>query len=84
MFAPSQPLGTLLAPFAPGTGPAIDHYHTTNVTALAGVDTVLNCRVYRSIVGVGSYYKLILWLDKKYNSVALVQSECTTQAKQIL
>ena len=26
-------------------------------------------------VGVGGYYKLTLWLDKRYNLVALVQSE---------
>ena len=32
-------------------------------------------------VGVGGYYKLTLRLDKKYNSVALVQSECKIQAK---
>ena len=29
----------------------------------------------QSRLGVNGYYKLILWLDKRYNSIALVQSE---------
>ena len=41
-----EALSHLLTPSIFSEGPVIDHYHSSNVTALAGVTTTLNCRVH--------------------------------------
>ena len=41
-----ETLSHLLTPSIFSEGPVIDHYHSSNVTALAGVTTTLNCRVH--------------------------------------
>ena len=43
----STDLSYLLAPSPSSPGPYIDKYHSSNVTALAGVTTALNCRVHK-------------------------------------
>ena len=47
-YVKSEDLSSLLAAPSPtSTMPLIDWYHSSNVTALAGVDTSLNCRVHQ-------------------------------------
>ena len=43
----STNLSYLLAPSPSSPGPYIDTYHSSNVSALAGVTTFLNCRVHK-------------------------------------
>ena len=43
----STDLSYFLAPYPSSPGPYIDTYHSSNVSALAGVTTFLNCRMHK-------------------------------------